>query len=53
MLISEDQIDKEFIYFGQVANGATDVGLFRGAYGGSKVFKLSKYFNKVLKTKIR
>ncbi|MCF7569567.1 zinc-dependent metalloprotease [Sabulilitoribacter arenilitoris] len=47
MLISEDQIDKEFIHFNQVADGVLEAGRFRGAYGGSKVFKIEKYFNKI------
>ncbi|NNF01000.1 MAG: DUF5117 domain-containing protein [Pyrinomonadaceae bacterium] len=47
MLISEDQIGKEFIYFSQIADGVLDAGAFRGAYRGSKVFKVKKYFNKI------
>ncbi len=47
MLISEDQIDKEFIHFSQVKDGAVEIGLFRGAYQGSSVFKIQKYFNKI------
>ena len=43
MVISEDQINKEFIHFNQIANGVIDAGRFRGAYGGSKVFKINKY----------
>ena len=47
MVISKDQIGKEYIYFTQVADGLVNVGRFRGAYGGSKVFKIKKYFNKI------
>ena len=47
MIIKEDQIGKEYIHFNQVANGVLDAGRFRGAYGGSKVFKIKKYFNKI------
>ena len=47
MVISEDQIGKEFIHFNQVADGVTDAGAFRGAYRGSKVFKIEKYFDKI------
>jgi len=47
MVISEEQLGKEFIHFGQVANGVLDAGSFRGAYGGSKIFKIEKYFNKI------
>jgi len=47
MLVSEDQIGKEFIHFAQVANGVVDARLFRGRFGGEKVFKINKYFNKL------
>ena len=47
MIVSEDQIGKEFIHFNQVSNGVIDVRRFRGAYGGSKVFKIKKYFDKI------
>ncbi len=42
MVISENQLQKEYIYFSQIANGVTDAGRFRGAYQGSKVFKIKK-----------
>jgi len=47
MLISKDQIDKEFIYFSQVADGVTEASAFRGSYMGSKIFKIERYFNRV------
>jgi hypothetical protein len=47
MVITEDQIGKEYIYFNQVGNGVLDARRFRGAYGGSKVFKIKKYFDKI------
>ena len=47
MLIREDQINKEYIYFTQISNGITEIRRFRGAYRGSKVFKIKKYFNKI------
>lgn len=47
MLINEDQIDKEYIYFSQIADGVVDVFSFRGAYRGSKIFKIKKYFDKI------
>ena len=31
MLITEDQLDKDFIYFSQIADGVTEAGSFRGA----------------------
>ncbi len=47
MLVTKDQIGKEFIYFSQVSDGVLDAGAFRGAYFGSKVFKIERHFNKI------
>lgn len=47
MIIKESQLGNEYIYFTQVADGVMDAGRFRGSYGGSKVFKIDKYFNKI------
>jgi len=47
MMIKADQIDQEFIYFSQVADGVASVRGFRGNYKDSKVFKIQKYFNKI------
>ena len=47
MLINEDQIGKEFIYFSQTADGPVAARGFRGNYRGSKVFKIQKYFNRI------
>jgi len=47
MVLSEDQLNKEYIHFAQIANGVVDARLFRGRFGGSKVFKINKYFNKI------
>lgn len=47
MLIKDEQIGKEYIYFSQIADGLSSIGAFRGAYRNSKVFKIEKYFNKI------
>ncbi|NER12248.1 DUF5117 domain-containing protein [Leptobacterium flavescens] len=47
MLVSEDQLGKEFIYFSQIADGVVDVGAFRGAYRGSKIFKIKRFYDKI------
>ncbi|MDG1477257.1 MAG: zinc-dependent metalloprotease [Vicingaceae bacterium] len=47
MVVSEDQLNNEFIYFSQIADGVLEAGSFRGAYRGSKVFRIQKYFNKI------
>lgn len=48
MLIREDQINNEYIYFTQIADAPADMGFAgRGIYRGSKVFKIQKHFNKI------
>lgn len=47
MVISDDHFKSEFIHFNQVADGVLDAGAFRGAYRGSKVFTIEKYFDKI------
>ncbi|WP_242205802.1 zinc-dependent metalloprotease [Aestuariivivens insulae] len=48
MVISEDQIGKEYIHFAQIADGVMDAGrINRGSYRGSKVFKIEKFFDKI------
>jgi len=44
MEVSDEQLDKEFIYFSYIENGAVEAGAFRGAYRSSKVFKIQKYY---------
>ena len=47
MLIDEDQLDTEFIYWVQVANGVVDAGFFKGAYGPSGIIELRRHFDAV------
>lgn len=47
MEISEDQLDKEFIYFSYVANGLVETGNFRGGYRGSKIIKFRKNYENI------
>ena len=47
MAVREDQIGKEFIYFGQIKDGVLEAGAFRGAYDGEFIFKINKYFNRL------
>ena len=47
MVISHDQLNKDFIYFSQIADGVTEAGSFRGAYGADVVFNIKRYFNKI------
>lgn len=47
MAIREDQLGKEFIYFGQVKDGVLEAGAFRGAYDGEFIFKINKFYNRL------
>ncbi|UAM98593.1 zinc-dependent metalloprotease [Polaribacter litorisediminis] len=47
LLVKEDQLDKDFIYFAQIADGVTEANAYRGSYKGSSVFHINKYFNKL------
>ena len=47
LLVKKEQLDKDFIYFSQIADGVTEAGQFRGRYQRSSIFHVKKYFNKV------
>lgn len=47
LLVKKDQLNKDFIYFSQIANGVLDAGQFKGAYQGSAIFHIKKHFNKI------
>lgn len=48
MVLTKDQLEKEYIYFTQIADAPADMGFVgRGIYRGSKVFKIQKYFDKI------
>lgn len=47
LLVSDGQLNKDFIYFSQIADGVTEAGTFRGSYRGSSVFHIKKHFNKI------
>lgn len=47
LLVKEDQLNKDFIYFSQIANGVTDAGAFRGSFRANTVFHVTKYFNRL------
>jgi hypothetical protein len=47
LIVTKDQLKKEFIYFSQIADGVLDAGMFRGSYGESKVFTIERYFNRL------
>ncbi len=47
MEIGNDQLNQDYIYFSQIADGVTEAGSFRGAYGSDVIFHLKKYFDKI------
>jgi hypothetical protein len=47
LLVKKEQLNKDFIYFSQIADGVTDAGMFRGAYAGSSIINIKKYYNKI------
>lgn len=47
LLIKKNQLNKDFIYFSQIADGIAPIGSFRGSYMGSSVFNIKKYFNRI------
>ena len=45
--IDTSHLNKEFIYFSYIENGVTDAGAVKGSYRGSKIIKISKFYNKI------
>jgi hypothetical protein len=45
--VSEAQLGKEFIYFNHIADAPVEAGYFRGSYGGSKVIRFLRAFEKI------
>ena len=44
MIVSKNQLGKEFIHFSQIADGVTDAGRFRGSYNDGTIFYIKKHF---------
>lgn len=45
--IAEDQLGKEFIYFNHIENAPPGTGYFRGSFGGSKIIRFQKSFERI------
>ena len=45
--IDTSHLDQEFIYFSYFENGVTDAFSVKGRYRGSKILKISKFYNKI------
>lgn len=47
LAIREDQIDREFIYFGLSQDGVLEGGHFRGQYRDNKIVEIRRYFDRL------
>ena len=47
MVLNNDQLGKEFIYFVHARDGQRNAGVIRGSYRGSKIITFNRYFNRV------
>ncbi len=47
LLINEDQLDSEFIYFAHVLDGISEAGSWRGNYLDNGILKFNKYFDQI------
>src|SRR5690625_845328 len=45
--IQEDQLGKEFIYFGVTRDGVRDAGHFRGQYRDNEIIRIDCYFHRI------
>lgn len=47
MLIKEEQLSKEYIYFSYSENGLARAGLNKGSFRQNKVFSISRYYDRI------
>ena len=47
MLVTKEQLGKEYIHFVHGLNGQTNTGVMKGGYRGSTIFTLKRYFNRI------
>ncbi|NIK72946.1 hypothetical protein FHS56_000432 [Thermonema lapsum] len=47
MLIEAPQLEKEYIYFSHVVDGAVPAGSFRGAFRGNAIFSVRRHFDRI------
>ena len=45
--IKEEQLNKEYIYFNHIENAPPRTGYFRGSFGGSKIIRFNKNFERM------
>ncbi|WP_251359155.1 zinc-dependent metalloprotease [Kangiella sp. TOML190] len=47
MVIKKDQLGKEFLHFVQLRDGLVDVGMFRGAYRGTRIYSIDRHYKNI------
>lgn len=47
MLIKKDQLGTEFLHFVQLRDGLVDVGMFRGAYRGTRIYSVDRHYKNI------
>lgn len=47
LVVRPDQLDQEFIFHTHVVDGVAELGLFRGNYGGGRIFELRRHFDRL------
>ncbi len=47
LLVTKDQLDQDFLYFSQIADGVVDAGYFRGSYQSSQIFSFERHFKSI------
>ncbi|MCC5855762.1 MAG: zinc-dependent metalloprotease [Idiomarina sp.] len=47
MSISEEQLNRPFIYFAQTVDGVLEAGHFRGGYRDTKIIEFRRYYNRI------
>ncbi|MBE1298874.1 MAG: DUF5117 domain-containing protein [Alteromonadaceae bacterium] len=47
VLITENMLNKPYLYFASTVNGALDAGHFKGAYRGGKLVEFRKYYDRI------
>ncbi|XOV78267.1 MAG: zinc-dependent metalloprotease [Aestuariibacter sp.] len=47
VVITDDMLDKHFLYTASTVNGVIDAGTFKGAYRDGKIIKFRKYFDRI------
>ena len=45
--IKEEQLNKEYVYFNHIENAPPRTGYFRGSFGGSKIIRFNKNFERM------